>query len=145
KVGDATEVSALVDVYRSSGRPGTWCAIGSVKSQIGHTKAAAGAAGVIKAVLALQHKVLPPTIKVNQPPAALLDPESPFYVNTVARPWVKPEGSPRRASVSAFGFGGSNFHCVLEEPSQSWDQADWDGDVQLVALSAGSIGELTDR
>jgi acyl transferase domain-containing protein/acyl carrier protein/NAD(P)-dependent dehydrogenase (short-subunit alcohol dehydrogenase family) len=145
KVGDATEVSGLMQVYKSTGRRGTWCAAGSIKSQIGHTKAAAGAAGVIKAILALQHKILPPTIKVKQPPAALLADDSPFYVSTEARPWVKPVGHPRRAAVSAFGFGGSNFHCVLEESPQRFDEPDWDGDVQIVALSALSLNELAEQ
>ncbi|MBC8114027.1 MAG: acyltransferase domain-containing protein, partial [Candidatus Saccharimonas sp.] len=145
KVGDATEVSGLMQVYKSTGRRGAWCAVGSVKSQIGHTKAAAGAAGVLKAILALQHRVLPPTIKVNQPPAAMLAEDSPFYVNTEARPWLKPPGHPRRAAVSAFGFGGSNFHCVLEESPQSFDEPEWDGDVQVIALSAPSLNELAER
>ncbi len=145
KVGDATEVSGLMQVYQSTGRRGPWCAVGSVKSQIGHTKAAAGAAGVLKAIFALQHRVLPPTIKVNQPPAAILAEDSPFYVNTEARPWLKPQGHPRRAAVSAFGFGGSNFHCVLEESPQSFDEPDWDGNVQVVALSAMSLNELAEK
>ena len=143
KVGDATEVSGLLQVYKATGRRGLWCAVGSIKSQIGHTKAAAGAAGVIKAILALQHRVLPPTIKVNQPPAPLLADDSPFYVNTEARPWVKPNGYPRRAAVSAFGFGGSNFHCVLEESPQRMAATEWDGDVQIVALSAAGQQQLT--
>lgn len=142
KVGDATEVSGLMHVYQSTGRRDAWCAVGSIKSQIGHTKAAAGAAGVIKAILALQHRVLPPTIKVNRPPAAMLSDDSPFYVNTEARPWLKPARHPRRAAVSAFGFGGSNFHCVLEESPQNFDEPDWDGDLQVVALSAMNPGEL---
>lgn len=145
KVGDATEVSGLMEVYQSTSRKGPWCAIGSIKSQIGHTKAAAGAAGIIKAILALQHRVLPPTIKVNQPPAAFLAPDSPFYVNTQERPWVKPLHHPRRAAVSAFGFGGSNFHCVLEESPQSFEAPAWDGDVQVVALSAQSHAELVTK
>jgi acyl transferase domain-containing protein/NAD(P)-dependent dehydrogenase (short-subunit alcohol dehydrogenase family) len=145
KVGDATEVTGLMEVYKSTGRRGAWCAVGSIKSQIGHTKAAAGAAGILKAILALQHRVLPPTIKVNRPPAALLADDSPFYVNTEARPWVKPNGYPRRAAVSAFGFGGSNFHCVLEESPQSIDQPDWDGDVQIVALSGMGQNDLIDN
>ncbi len=142
KVGDATEVTGLMEVYKSTGRRGAWCAVGSIKSQIGHTKAAAGAAGILKAILALQHRVLPPTIKVNQPPAALVAADSPFYVNTEARPWVKPNGYPRRAAVSAFGFGGSNFHCVLEESPQSFDQPDWDGDVQIISLSGMGLNDL---
>ncbi len=145
KVGDATEVSGLMQVYKSTGRRGAWCAVGSVKSQIGHTKAAAGAAGVLKAILALQHRVLPPTIKVNHPPAAMLADDSPFYVNTEARPWLKPVGHPRRAAVSAFGFGGSNFHCVLEESPQTFDEPDWDGDVQVVTISGDNTQHLASQ
>ena len=101
-----------------------WCALGSVKSQIGHTKAAAGAAGLIKAALALHHKVLPPTIKVDRPLEAAAPGRSPFYVNTEPRPGCRGAEHPRRAAVSAFGFGGSNFHCVLEEaePEKAGDR-----------------------
>ncbi|MGD9485889.1 SDR family NAD(P)-dependent oxidoreductase [Streptomyces sp. TRM70308] len=116
KAGDAAELAALGEVFRASGRAdGPWCAIGSVKSQIGHTKCAAGAAGLLKAVMALHHKVLPPTANVDRPSPAVAAPDSPFYVNTEARPWVRPPDHPRRASVSSFGFGGSNFHVTLEE------------------------------
>ncbi|MFH8409055.1 type I polyketide synthase [Streptomyces sp. NPDC018019] len=114
--GDTTEVTALRAVFEGPGRPGRpWCALGSVKSQIGHAKAAAGAAGLLKAVLALHHKVLPPTIKAEPPNPALELDRSPFYLNTSARPWVHLADHPRRASVSSFGFGGSNFHVALEE------------------------------
>src|SRR5262249_9416366 len=88
RLGDATEVAALGEVYWATGREGTWCALGSVKSQIGHTKAAAGVAGLIKAAAALYHKVLPPTIKVRQPIEDLQQGRSPFYANTEARPWL---------------------------------------------------------
>ncbi|MEV6166179.1 SDR family NAD(P)-dependent oxidoreductase [Streptomyces sp. NPDC052052] len=116
KAGDTAELTALRKVFEESGRTdGQWCAIGSVKSQIGHTKCAAGAAGLLKAVMALHHKVLPPTIKVDRPTPAAAAPDGPFYVNTEARPWVRSAGHPRRASVSSFGFGGSNFHVTLEE------------------------------
>ena len=83
---------------------------------IGHTKATAGVAGLVKAALALHHRVLPPTIGVTEPnPEARFD-ESPFYVNSEARPWIRgAEPHPRRAGVSAFGFGGTDFHIVLEE------------------------------
>ncbi|QFQ95103.1 SDR family NAD(P)-dependent oxidoreductase [Streptomyces phaeolivaceus] len=114
--GDAAEFTALRTVFEESGRRGgPWCALGSVKSQIGHTKSAAGAAGLLKAVLALRHQVLPPTIKVERPNPALELETSPLYLNTDARPWVKAPGEPRRASVSSFGFGGTNFHMTLEE------------------------------
>ncbi len=138
-VGDAAESEALTAVYRESGAEGTWCALGSVKSQIGHTKAAAGAASLIKAAMALHHKVLPPTLKVEKPLAQVAPGASPFYVNTDKRPWLAPDGHPRRAAVSSFGFGGSNFHCVLQEhisEGSANEETDWDGDVQIVAFSA---------
>ncbi|MBX3271842.1 MAG: SDR family oxidoreductase [Sandaracinaceae bacterium] len=114
--GDAAEFAGLSTVFDESGRADRqWCALGSVKSQIGHTKAAAGAAGLVKAILALNHRVLPPTIKVERPNPKLDLPSSPFYLSTVARPWVRGADHPRRAGVSSFGFGGSNFHVALEE------------------------------
>ena len=133
KVGDAVEVSALREIYGTSDRP--WCALGSVKSQIGHTKAAAGAAGLIKAALALHHKVIPPTIKVQNPLKEVSDGGTPFYLAAEKRPWVSPDGAPRRAAVSAFGFGGSNFHTVLEEYRPTSSSADWDGNVQILPFS----------
>ncbi|WP_051451991.1 type I polyketide synthase [Actinospica robiniae] len=111
--GDAAEVAALAEVFGPAERP--WCALGSAKSQFGHTKSAAGAVGLLKAVLALHHRVLPPTIKVDRPSAALTASSSPLYINTKARPWVRGTDHPRRAAVSSFGFGGSNFHVTLEE------------------------------
>ncbi|MFH9690055.1 SDR family NAD(P)-dependent oxidoreductase [Streptomyces sp. NPDC017413] len=120
KAGDTAELAALEAVFKASGRPdGQWCAIGSVKSQIGHTKCAAGAAGLLKAVMALHHQVLPPTVKVERPNPAAATPDGPFYVNTETRPWVRPASHPRRAAVSSFGFGGSNFHVTLEEYAPS--------------------------
>jgi len=148
RVGDATEVAALTEVYgkaassRSEGRRARWCALGSVKSQIGHTKAAAGVAGLIKAAAALYHKVLPPTIKVKQPIEPLQSADSPFYVNTEARPWMPSPAYPRRAAVSAFGFGGSNFHCVLEEAHPHKQAIDWDGDTQILAFTGATPAHL---
>ena len=113
KVGDAVELKALTEVYGEGGSQDTWVTLGSVKSQIGHAKSAAGVAGVIKAVMALHHKVLPPTIKMENPLEIMK--ESPFFCSPLARPWVKANGDKRIAAVSAFGFGGSNFHCVIEE------------------------------
>ncbi len=141
RVGDSTELAALEQVYGAS-ENSPWCALGSVKSQIGHTKAAAGAAGLIKAALALYHKVLPPTTKVQTPLEPLSSGNSPFYLNTEASPWFPQTGGPRRAAVSAFGFGGSNFHCVLEEAAAAKTEVDWDGDVQILAFSADSSGEI---
>jgi len=135
KVGDATEVSGLTEVFREAKAEGAWCALGSVKSQIGHTKAAAGVAGLIKAALALHHKVIPPTIKVKQPLEALAEQKTPFHLHADAKPWL-PKAHPRRAGVSAFGFGGSNFHCVLEEADAAASAPNWDGAVTLLAFGA---------
>ncbi|MDT8441222.1 MAG: beta-ketoacyl synthase N-terminal-like domain-containing protein, partial [Desulfuromonadales bacterium] len=140
KVGDAVEVTALRAVFGEARQP--WCAIGSIKSQIGHTKAAAGAAGLIKAALALYHKTLPPTLKVKQPLATVTDGASPFYVNSEARPWLAHAATPRRAGVSALGFGGSNFHCLLEEHRPAKPAADWSGDEQLIAFCAADSKRL---
>ena len=141
-VGDATELKALDELYRQSGsRPGS-VALGSVKSQIGHTKAAAGAAGLIKAVLALHHKVQPPSLKIRRPLEILADSQSPFHVEETARPWVAKPGHPRRAAVSSFGFGGSNFHAVLEENQSSRSEADWLGVSDLIAFSADDASQL---
>jgi malonyl CoA-acyl carrier protein transacylase len=116
KAGDVAEFEGLRTVFDESGRKDRgWCSLGSVKSQIGHAKAAAGAAGLFKVVMALQHGVLPPTIKVDRPDPKLNVDESPFCINTMARPWVRDSRHPRRGSVSAFGFGGSNYHATLEE------------------------------
>ena len=116
KAGDAAEFEGLCVAFRESGRGDQqWCALGSIKSQIGHTKAAAGAAGLFKAIMALHHKVLPPTIKIERPNPKFDLERSPFYLNLHARPWIRDGAHPRRAAVSSFGFGGSNFHVALEE------------------------------
>ena len=143
KAGDVAEFAALKSVFTDVD---SRCAIGSVKSQIGHTKAAAGAAGLIKAVLALQHSTLPGTLKVERPNPALGLAETPFYINAQTRPWVRTGDRPRRASVSSFGFGGSNFHVTLEE---------YRGEqrakrlrilaTELVVLSASSEADLDKR
>ncbi|MEU3844035.1 beta-ketoacyl synthase N-terminal-like domain-containing protein, partial [Streptomyces sp. NPDC028635] len=121
-VGDATELSSLAAVVSAATPERQYAAVGSVKSQIGHTKAAAGAAGMIKLSLALHHKVLPPTINVDQPNSAVDFANGPFYVNTALRPWIRDPRRPRRrAAVSSFGFGGTNFHLVLEEHGEGED------------------------
>ncbi|RKN03761.1 type I polyketide synthase [Streptomyces radicis] len=111
-VGDRTELATITEVFDEAGAAPGSCAIGSVKSQIGHTKCAAGLAGLIKAVLAVHHGVKPPTLHLSRPNKAW-DPErSPFAFHTAARPWAAP-AEQRVAGVSAFGFGGTNFHVVL--------------------------------
>ncbi|WP_031174095.1 type I polyketide synthase [Streptomyces durhamensis] len=111
-VGDRTELTVLAEVFTESGARSGGCALGSVKSQIGHTKCAAGLAGLIKAALALHTGVTPPTLHLKRPNPAWAEDGSPFVFHTRARPWTAPAAE-RLAGVSAFGFGGTNFHAVL--------------------------------
>ena len=111
-VGDRTELRTLTAVFGEAGAAPGSCVLGSVKSQIGHTKCAAGMAGLVKAALALHTGVRPPTINLDQPNPGWGGVESPFAFHTAARPWPEPPGE-RVAGVSAFGFGGTNFHVVL--------------------------------
>ncbi|WP_344141585.1 beta-ketoacyl synthase N-terminal-like domain-containing protein, partial [Polymorphospora rubra] len=111
-VGDRTELETLTRLFTEAGAEPGGCALGSVKSQIGHTKCAAGLAGVIKTALALHTGVRPPTIHLERPNPAWHPERSPFAFFTEARPWTAPAAE-RVAGVSAFGFGGTNFHVVL--------------------------------
>lgn len=113
-IGDPIEIAALTQAFRESTTRRGFCAIGSVKTNVGHLDAAAGVAGLIKTVLAMKHRTLPPSLNFEQPNPQIDFSSSPFYVNTASRDW--PNGStPRRAGVSSFGIGGTNVHVVLEE------------------------------
>jgi len=136
KVGDEVEFQALKGLFGQPDNNHRRCALGSVKSMIGHTKAASGAAGLMKAALAVYHKVLPPTLKVHEPDPRLNIHKSPFYLNTLSRPWFSKKEHPRRAGVSAFGFGGSNFHVVIEEYRKQKEKISWDGSKEIIAFSA---------
>jgi acyl transferase domain-containing protein len=115
-LGDRTEIQALGRVFGPRDGRRADCAVGSVKSMIGHCLPAAGAASLIKTALALWHQVLPATLGVERPHPELDLERSRFYVNTENRPWVhRGRSTPRRAGVSAMGFGGINTHCILEE------------------------------
>ena len=143
-VGDVVEVEALQRVFPPRPTESPRCALGSVKSMISHTVPAAGVAGLIKAALALHHKVLPPTICENPNPKLQLD-KSNFYINTETRPWIHGSSkTPRRAGVNAFGFGGINAHAILEEytgPNQApWLQHEWDS--ELFVLSGQNRAEM---
>ncbi len=111
-VGDRTELSILSQVFTESGAETGSCALGSVKSQIGHTKCAAGLAGLIKTVLSLYTGVKPPTLHMKQPNPAWQEDSSPFVFHARPRPWAAP-AEERVAGLSAFGFGGTNFHAVI--------------------------------
>ncbi|MDM9383692.1 beta-ketoacyl synthase N-terminal-like domain-containing protein [Chlorogloeopsis sp. ULAP01] len=115
RAGDVTEFTALKEFFSENNSNTQHIALGSVKSQIGHTKAAAGTASLIKTALALHHKVLPPTINITKPNSKFNIETSPFYLNTETKPWLCSDGGARRAGVSCFGFGGTNYHVVMEE------------------------------
>ena len=136
RVGDAVEFKALKEVYLEAGAVPQSCALGTVKSQIGHTKASAGAASLCKAAFSLFHKVILPTLHVSRPNPKLEIEDSPFYLNTSVRPWLSNPNHPRRIGVSSFGFGGSNFHAVLEEHTSKRLTPAWDGSVQIWPFSA---------
>jgi acyl transferase domain-containing protein len=133
-LGDPIEIAALTKAFRATTDRNGFCAIGSVKTNIGHLDAAAGVAGLIKTVLALKHRQLPPSLHFRSANPNIDFANTPFYVNAALAPW--PSGrQPRRAGVSAFGVGGTNAHVILEEapPSQPGAPArPW----QLLTLSA---------
>jgi acyl transferase domain-containing protein len=114
-VGDPIEIAALTQAFRAGTSRRGFCAIGSVKSNIGHLDTAAGVASFIKVVEALAHRELPPTLHFEQPNPAIDFAATPFVVNDRRREWPSPEGTPRRAAVSSLGVGGTNAHVVLEE------------------------------
>ena len=114
-VGDFVELSSLGEAFAAAHLAPGSIALGSVKSNIGHLKAAAGAAGMLKATLALHHKTLPPSLGFAAPNPNIDWSSTPFAVNTELRDWEQPNGHTRVAGVSAFGFGGTNYHAVLEE------------------------------
>ncbi|HSS51725.1 MAG TPA: amino acid adenylation domain-containing protein, partial [Thermoanaerobaculia bacterium] len=145
-LGDPVEVTALTEVLRARTARRGFCALGSVKTNIGHADAAAGVAGLIKVVRALEDGVLPPSLHFERPNPGIDFAASPFYVNTELRSWPA-NGVPRRAGVSAFGLGGTNAHVVLEQapaPAPSGPSRPW----QLVVLSAAdgqALEAATDR
>src|ERR1051326_6706689 len=136
ELGDPIEIAALTQAFRAGTEKKGFCAIGSVKTNIGHANTAAGIAGLIKTALALKHKTLPPSLHFEAPNPKIDFANSPFYVNTEAKPW-KAYDHPRRAAVSSFGVGGTNAHAVLEEAPPEEPAAD-SRPRQLLLLSARS-------
>ncbi|SDY87557.1 SDR family NAD(P)-dependent oxidoreductase [Nitrosomonas sp. Nm33] len=135
-LGDPIEIAALTQAFRESTDRRGFCAIGSVKTNVGHLDSAAGVAGLIKTILSLKHRMLPPSLNFEQPNPQIDFASSPFYVNTEYRIWPE-HSTPRRAGVSSFGIGGTNVHMIVEEaPGRVPSDAprDW----QLLMLSARS-------
>jgi amino acid adenylation domain-containing protein len=139
-LGDPIEIAALTKAFRAGTAAKGFCAIGSVKSNVGHLDAAAGVAGLIKTVLALQHQQLPPSLHFQRPNPKIDFADSPFQVNDKLRGW-KSGRTPRRAGVSSFGIGGTNAHVVLEEAPPS-EPSGGSRSLQLLTLSAKTDSAL---
>ena len=138
-VGDPIEVSALTKAFRASTARRGYCALGSVKTNVGHLDAAAGLAGMIKTVLALKHRQIPPSLHFSEPNPEIDFPSTPFYVPTCISEW-RSEG-PRRAGVMSTGMGGTNAHVVFEEAPPQAPSADGAGP-HLLLLSAKTATAL---
>ncbi|MGD6960815.1 SDR family NAD(P)-dependent oxidoreductase [Fictibacillus phosphorivorans] len=138
KLGDPIEVEALTNAFRNYTEKENYCAIGSIKTNIGHTAAAAGVASVIKVLLALKYKKIPPTINFKSPNEHIEFRHSPFYVSDQLQDWETPTDKLRRAAVSSFGFSGTNAHLVIEEfPEYSIHESKMDKHSHyLIPLSA---------
>lgn len=133
-LGDPIEIAALTKAFRRRTEKKNFCAVGSVKTNVGHLDAAAGVTGLIKTVLALEHRMIPPSLHFAEPNPKIDFANSPFYVNAGLREW-KGGPAPRRAGISSFGIGGTNAHVIVEEapaPEASGDSRPW----QLLLLSA---------
>ncbi len=142
-LGDPIEIAALTQVFSAYTQNKGFCAIGSLKTNMGHLDTAAGVTGLIKTVQALKHQMLPPSLHFELPNPEIDFANSPFYVNTTPDVW-KTNGTPRRAGVSSFGIGGTNAHVIMEEapfvetPTASLDSRPW----QLLVLSAKTSSAL---
>jgi acyl transferase domain-containing protein/acyl carrier protein len=140
-LGDPVEIAALTQAFHADTQDRGFCAIGSVKSNIGHLDAAAGVAGLIKTVLALGNGQLPPSLHYKQPNPKIDFAASPFFVNDKLADWKRGD-TPRRAGVSSFGIGGTNAHVVVEEPPLAEGSSEPARPLQLLLLSAKTASSL---
>ncbi|MEX3547626.1 MAG: SDR family NAD(P)-dependent oxidoreductase [Burkholderia sp.] len=145
KLGDPIEYRALSQAFGHYTQREGFCALGSVKTNIGHLANAAGIAGILKILLALRHRQLPPSLHFRKGNPAIAFEGSPFYVNTELRPWPAGERAPRRGAVSAFGFSGTNAHMVIEEAPVPVAARVAQRRLELVALSARTAGQLREQ
>ena len=139
-LGDATELTALIKAFQAVTDKKHFCAIGSVKTNIGHLDRAAGVTGLMKTALALKHKLIPASLNYHEPNPQINLHDSPFYVNTQLTEWAS-DGTPRRAGVSSFGIGGTNAHVILEE-AQARTSPPSSQPHQILVLSARSKSAL---
>ncbi|MEM7393519.1 MAG: polyketide synthase dehydratase domain-containing protein, partial [Verrucomicrobiota bacterium] len=147
KLGDPIELEALATVFQEKTDRKNYCALGSVKSNLGHTSAAAGVAGMHKVLLSFRHRQLVPSLHFETGNRHFNFDDSPFFVNTELRPWDTRAGQPRRAVISSFGFSGTNAHVVVEEYAGQPTVTELDGPV-MIALSARTperLREVIDR
>lgn len=145
KLGDPIEIDALTSAFRKYTDKNNFCAIGSIKSNIGHTSAAAGMAGVMKVLLSFSHEQIPPTIHFDECNPMIDIEHSPFYVANHLVDWKRGENV-RRAAVSSFGFSGSNVHIVLEEPPVIYNDSSEQGDNSyIIPISAKTKTALNSR
>ncbi|WP_338894780.1 beta-ketoacyl synthase N-terminal-like domain-containing protein [Streptomyces sp. TG1A-60] len=142
-LGDPIEIDGLTRAWRGHTGRAQFCAIGSLKSNIGHLEPAAGLAGLVKALLAMEHGVIPPTLHVTRPNDHIRFEETPFYLADRARPWPR-GGHPRRAAISAFGMGGVNAHVIVEEPPTAPQDTPLPQDSHIVRVSAADETTLRD-
>ncbi len=140
-LGDPIEIDALTQAFSQDSDKKQFCAIGSVKSNVGHLDTAAGVTGLIKAALSVYYGKIPPSINFNSPNPKINFNETPFYVNTELREW-KTTDVPRRAGVSSFGIGGTNVHIVLEEPPKKEIINEDDDEYRIVPFSANTKNSL---
>jgi phthiocerol/phenolphthiocerol synthesis type-I polyketide synthase E len=146
-LGDPIEVAGLSTAFSVDCDDTQWCALGSVKTNVGHLSAAAGVVGLVKTVLALEHRAIPPSLHFRTPHPSIDFPSTPFYVNTELSTWDSVDG-PRRAGVSSFGVGGTNAHLVLQEAPRPPGGVPGPARAELIRLSARTptaLGALTTR
>ncbi|MGA8260229.1 MAG: type I polyketide synthase, partial [Arenicellales bacterium] len=143
-LGDPTEVTSLTEVFGSHSSDTGYCAIGSVKGNVGHLGSAAGVTSLIKACLAIRHGVIPGNPYFKEPNPEIDFERTPFYVNRNQVDWLS-DGTPRRAGVSAFGFGGSNAHLVIEQYIETPTRATSTSDEHLFVVSAKTTEALARR
>lgn len=142
ELGDPVEIEALNKVFKSETEKNGFCAIGSVKPNVGHLDTVAGVASLIKTILSLKNSQIPPSLNYDQPNSKINFSKTPFFVNTKLSEWER-NGSPRRAGVSSFGFGGTNAHVILEEaPTRYLEAQDFERPINLMTLSAKSKNAL---
>ena len=147
RLGDPIELEALATVFKEKTTKKQYCALGSVKSNIGHTTSAAGVAGVQKVLLSMRHRTLVPSLNVTKETSRFDFKNSPFYIVRETKTWDAAPGSLRRAAVSSFGFSGTNAHLVVEEYAPPLEQAVWSGENAsfIVPLSARTAEQLEEK